>query len=76
MLCTPLTNKALRLLTREKGTEYFDYVRAIRGDPVAVKVKLAGLAHNADETRFTGSGTPRRNSLPAGVRSTPKPEGF
>lgn len=45
---------ALRLLTHEKGTDYFDYVRAIRKNPVAVKVKLADLAHNSDETRFAG----------------------
>ena len=45
---------ALRLLTHEKETVYFDYVRAIRQNPVAVKVKLADLAHNSDETRFAG----------------------
>lgn len=47
---------ALRLLTHEKGTDYFDYVRAIKQNPVAVKVKLADLAHNSDETRFAGCG--------------------
>lgn len=25
---------ALRLLTHEKGTDYFDYVRAIKGNPL------------------------------------------
>lgn len=45
---------ALRLLTHEKKTDYFDYVRAIRGNPVATEVKLADLNHNADETRFAG----------------------
>jgi (p)ppGpp synthase/HD superfamily hydrolase len=45
---------AVRLLTHQKGTDYFDYVRAIRENPVAVKVKLADLAHNSDETRFAG----------------------
>lgn len=47
---------ALRLLNHEKGTDYFDYVRAIKQNPVAVKVKLADLAHNSDETRFAGCG--------------------
>ena len=47
---------ALRLLTHEKGMDYFDYVRAIRENPVAVQVKLADLAHNSDETRFAGCG--------------------
>ncbi|HIT33666.1 MAG TPA: HD domain-containing protein [Candidatus Faecousia intestinigallinarum] len=46
----------LRLLTHEKGTDYFDYVRVIRENPVAVNVKLADLAHNSDETRFAGCG--------------------
>ena len=47
---------ALRLLNHEKGTDYFDYVRVIKQNPVAVKVKLADLAHNSDETRFAGCG--------------------
>lgn len=47
---------ALRLLTHEKGADYFDYVRVIKQNPVAVKVKLADLAHNSDETRFAGCG--------------------
>ncbi len=45
---------ALRLLIHEKGTDYFDYVRAVKQNPVAVKVKLADLAHNSDESRFAG----------------------
>ena len=49
----PVT-EAVRLLTHEPGTDYFDYVRAIRQNPVAMKVKLADLAHNSDETRFAG----------------------
>lgn len=43
------------LLTREQGVDYFDYIRAIRQNPIAVKVKLADLAHNADQTRCVGS---------------------
>lgn len=46
---------AVRLLTHAPETDYFDYVRAIRQNPVAVRVKLADLAHNSDETRFAGS---------------------
>lgn len=45
---------AVRLLTHEPGVDYFDYVRAIRGNAVARAVKLADLAHNSDETRFAG----------------------
>ena len=36
---------AVRLLTREKGTDYFAYVRAIRQNPVAVREsRFAGCA--------------------------------
>ena len=42
---------AVRLLTHEPGTDYFEYVRAIRSNPVAKRVKLADIAHNTDETR-------------------------
>ena len=45
---------ALRLLTHEKGTDYLEYVRAIKQNPNAKAVKLADLAHNSDETRFAG----------------------
>ena len=45
---------ALRLLTHEPGTDYFDYVRAIRANPVAVKVKLADIKHNSDVRRYAG----------------------
>lgn len=34
--------------------DYFDYVRSIRQNPVAAAVKLADLAHNADQSRFLG----------------------
>ena len=43
---------AVALLTHGEGVDYFDYVRAIRKNPIAVKVKLADLAHNSDPTRL------------------------
>ena len=46
--------EAVRLLTHDADTDYFDYVRAIRNHPIARKVKLADLAHNSDTTRFAG----------------------
>lgn len=46
---------ALKLLTHEEGVDYFDYVRAIKTDPIATAVKLADLTHNSDETRLVGS---------------------
>ena len=41
-------------MTHDPAVDYLDYVRAIRGNAVATKVKLADLAHNSDETRFAG----------------------
>ena len=51
--------EAVRLLTHEPGTDYFQYVRAIKTNPVAMTVKLADLAHNTDETRFAGVEVPK-----------------
>lgn len=50
--------EAVRLLTHDPETDYFDYVRAIKGNPIAMKVKLADLAHNSDATRFAGVPVP------------------
>ena len=46
---------ALKLLTHDDDVPYFDYVRAIKDNPIAVKVKLADIAHNSDQTRCVGS---------------------
>lgn len=51
--------EAVRQLTHEPGTDYFQYVRAIKTNPVAMTVKLADLAHNTDETRFAGVEVPK-----------------
>lgn len=45
---------ALRLLTHEKGTDYFEYVKKIKQNPVAKAVKLADLRHNSDQSRVIG----------------------
>lgn len=50
--------EAVRLLTHDPDTDYYDYVRAIRDNPIAMKVKLADLAHNSDESRFAGVQVP------------------
>ena len=39
-----------------EAVEYFDYVRSIRANPVAVKVKLADLRHNGDPKRISNQG--------------------
>ena len=46
----------LRLLTHEKDVPYFDYVQAIKANPIAVKIKLADIAHNSDQSRLAGCG--------------------
>ena len=43
---------ALALLTHDDSVPYFDYVRQIKTNPLATKVKLADLAHNSDLTRL------------------------
>ena len=46
---------AVALMTHEDGVDYFDYVRAIKLNPIARKVKLADLTHNSDQSRCIGS---------------------
>lgn len=48
----PQVVEAVGLLTHEPGTDYFAYVRKLKGNPLARKVKLADLAHNLDQTRW------------------------
>ena len=43
---------ALKLLTHDKDTDYFEYIKKIKSNPLAKKVKLADLKHNSDETRL------------------------
>ena len=46
--------EAVRLLTHEKGVSDVEYLTAIKANPIALKVKLADNAHNADQTRCCG----------------------
>lgn len=43
---------AVALLTHDDDTNYMDYVRAIKENPIAKAVKLADLKHNSDLTRL------------------------
>ena len=43
---------ALKLLTHEKTVEYMEYVKKIKDNFIARKVKLADLHHNSDLTRL------------------------
>lgn len=44
--------EAVLLLTHDPSVDYFDYVRALRSNPIARAVKLADLEHNSDLTRL------------------------
>ena len=44
--------EAVKLLTHDPATDYFDYVRSIKANSIARKVKLADLAHNSNASRF------------------------
>ena len=44
--------EALKLLTHDKNVDYLEYVRKIKNNPIARKVKLADLYHNSDPTRM------------------------
>lgn len=48
----PEVIRILRLLTHDPAVPYMDYVRRIKEDPQAVKVKLSDLRHNSDLTRI------------------------
>jgi len=43
---------ALKLLTHDENVDYIDYVKEIKKNPIAIKVKIADLKHNSDITRL------------------------
>lgn len=43
---------AISLMTHAEGVDYMEYVKKIKENPLARKVKLADLAHNSDLTRM------------------------
>ena len=44
--------EALKLLTHNDNTPYMDYIKRIKNNSLATKVKLADLKHNSDLTRL------------------------
>lgn len=44
--------EALKLLTHEKSVGYMKYIKNLKNNPLAKKVKLADLKHNSDQTRL------------------------
>ncbi|MBP5432837.1 HD domain-containing protein [Ruminococcus sp.] len=51
----PVVTEAVRLLTHNKDTDYFEYVRAISTNQIARTVKIADLRHNSDKSRLDGT---------------------
>lgn len=43
---------AIALMTHDDDTDYMDYVREIKKNPIAKAVKLADLKHNSDLSRM------------------------
>ena len=46
--------EALALLTHDPDVPYMEYLAGIKENPLAKTVKLADIAHNADQTRLDG----------------------
>ena len=44
--------EAVRCLTHDDGSDYFDYIDVIAKNPLATRVKLADLEHNMTVTRI------------------------
>ena len=42
----------LKLLTHDKKTSYMDYIKKIKENTIAKKIKIADIIHNSDETRL------------------------
>ncbi len=47
---------AVVALTRREGEDYFDYIRRVMKNALAVRVKLADLRHNTDRSRIKDPG--------------------
>ena len=64
----PEVVNAVRLLTHEKGTDYDEYVLAIKDDRIAAAVKMADLMHNSDPERLALADiTPEKRAELAGT---------
>ena len=55
--------EAVQVLTHGKDVDYFDYIRNIKTNPIAKKVKLEDLRHNSNQTRCIGSNLPQEKLL-------------
>lgn len=48
----PQVTEAVALMTHDPEVPYLDYIRRLKDNPIAVKVKRADIAHNTDFSRF------------------------
>lgn len=55
--------EVVKLLTHDENDNYFDYVRKIKINPIARKVKLEDLKHNSNTTRCIGADLPQEKLL-------------
>ena len=55
--------EVVKLLTHDENDNYFDYVRKIKTNPIARKVKLEDLKHNSNTTRCIGADLPQEKLL-------------
>jgi len=55
--------QVISLLTHNDNEDYFDYVRRLKTNPIARKIKLADLDHNSDQSRCIGSNLPQERLL-------------
>ena len=44
--------EGVRVMTREEDADYFEYIRSVKTNPLALAVKLEDLKHNSDVTRI------------------------
>lgn len=44
---------ALKCITKSKAQSYGEYIKTVKKSPIAVRVKMADLAHNSDLTRLS-----------------------
>ncbi len=44
--------EAVRCLTKEKGMDYMDYIKIVKTNPMATRVKLKDIEHNSDLGRL------------------------
>ncbi|MBP5092145.1 MAG: HD domain-containing protein [Bacilli bacterium] len=54
---------AVALMTHKEGVPYMDYVKAIKGDPIARRVKLADLRNNTDLRRLPNGVKPKKYDI-------------